>query len=227
MTIGQTIREVRRAYGITQKQLSEACGINDATIRKYESGKLIPKAATIEKIAKGLGVDVNILLGSNVDTPKTMINLFRAFNSYSGEIKEGRQIVEEVKQGTFDEDTIYISFKGLNALLASWHNEYQKYLQSLEKAEEILDEKEKKAYIEESSKTFQQWMAKYPESEPNKEMLEFNRIMDEANDYMGLHPLNDLDYPVSEKYKEKSKNELQSIYEKLNDFSSAQKKNTK
>lgn len=218
MTIGQTIKEVRHAYGITQKQLAEACGINDATIRKYESGKLIPKTATIEKIAKGLGVDVNILLGSNVDTPKTMVNLFRAFNSYSGDIKAGKQIADEVKEGTFDDDAIYISFKGLNALLASWHNEYQKYLQSLEKAEEIQDEKEKKAYIEEASKAFQLWMVKYPESEPNKDLLKASSILDEASDYMGLHPLNDLDYPVSAKYKEKSKKELEAIYEKLNDI---------
>ena len=222
MTIGQTIREIRRAYGITQHQLAVACGINDSTVRKYESGVLTPKPVTIEKLAKGLGVDVNVLLGSNVDTPKTMINLFRAFNSYSGEIKDGKQIVDEIKDGAFDEDTIYISFKGLNALLASWHNEYQKYLQSLEKAEEIQDEKEKKEYIEEATRAFQLWMTKYPESEPNKEMLEFNSIMDEASDYMGLHPLNDLDYPVSAKYKEKSKNELKSIYEKLKDIPSTE-----
>ena len=60
MTIGQTIREIRRAYGITQHQLAVACGINDSTVRKYESGVLTPKPVTIEKLAKGLGVDVNV-----------------------------------------------------------------------------------------------------------------------------------------------------------------------
>lgn len=34
MTVGETIREVRKAQGITQKQLSKLSGIDDSTIRK-------------------------------------------------------------------------------------------------------------------------------------------------------------------------------------------------
>ena len=57
-TIGENIKRLRREKKLTQKQLGELCGINEANIRKYESGKQIPRLATIEKIAAGLEVDV-------------------------------------------------------------------------------------------------------------------------------------------------------------------------
>ena len=61
LTIGERIRGLRREKGMTQKQLADAIGIDDATIRKYESGKLNPKIETIEKIAEGLGVQPDLI----------------------------------------------------------------------------------------------------------------------------------------------------------------------
>ena len=40
MTVGERIRAARKAKGLTQKQLGEACGIAEPTIRRYELGKL-------------------------------------------------------------------------------------------------------------------------------------------------------------------------------------------
>ena len=40
MTVGERIRAARRARGLTQKALGEACGIAEPTIRRYELGKL-------------------------------------------------------------------------------------------------------------------------------------------------------------------------------------------
>lgn len=58
------LRAIRLEKGLTQKQLGERCGIADPTIRKYESGKLNPKLETVAKLAKGLQIDISILLGS-------------------------------------------------------------------------------------------------------------------------------------------------------------------
>ena len=52
MNIGERIRKIRIEKGMTQKEIAEKCGINDANIRKYESGRQNPKIDTIEKIAK-------------------------------------------------------------------------------------------------------------------------------------------------------------------------------
>lgn len=61
MDIGERIREVRNIKGLTQKKLGELCGINEANIRKYESGRQNPKIETIQKIADALNVPFMVL----------------------------------------------------------------------------------------------------------------------------------------------------------------------
>ena len=41
---------------MTQKELAEKCGMADSAIRKYESGKVVPKLDTIAKIARAMGL---------------------------------------------------------------------------------------------------------------------------------------------------------------------------
>ena len=38
MTTGEKIRTVRQLRNMTQKQVGQKCGINEANLRKYESG---------------------------------------------------------------------------------------------------------------------------------------------------------------------------------------------
>lgn len=56
MTVGENIKRIRKEKGLTQKELGELCNINEANIRKYESGRQNPKIETIDKIADALGV---------------------------------------------------------------------------------------------------------------------------------------------------------------------------
>lgn len=63
MTVGERIRAARKAKGLTQKQLGEACGIAEPTIRRYELGKLNPKFSTLKKIGKALNVTASYLQG--------------------------------------------------------------------------------------------------------------------------------------------------------------------
>nr|DAU38991.1 MAG TPA: helix-turn-helix domain protein [Herelleviridae sp.] len=57
MDTGELIRNLRIKKGMTQRQLGQACGIDEANIRKYESGRQNPKYETIQKIAAALGVN--------------------------------------------------------------------------------------------------------------------------------------------------------------------------
>lgn len=57
VTIGEQIKLFRVEKGLTQKQLADACGMADSAIRKYESGNVRPKMATVSRIAKALGVE--------------------------------------------------------------------------------------------------------------------------------------------------------------------------
>lgn len=63
MTVGERLRAARKAKGLTQKALGEACGIAEPTIRRYELGKLNPKYETLEKIASALDVSASELMG--------------------------------------------------------------------------------------------------------------------------------------------------------------------
>lgn len=63
MTVGERIRTVRKAAGMTQKQVGEGSGIAESTIRRYELDDLNPKFETIVKIAKVLGVSPLYLWG--------------------------------------------------------------------------------------------------------------------------------------------------------------------
>lgn len=50
MTIGEKIKKARTDAKMTQKELAEKCGMADSAIRKYESGKVVPKLDTIAKL---------------------------------------------------------------------------------------------------------------------------------------------------------------------------------
>ena len=82
-TIGENIKRLRREKKLTQKQLGELCGINEANIRKYESWKQIPRLATIEKIAAGLEVDV-VDLTDRYEIMKLARSLYLSLDAESG-----------------------------------------------------------------------------------------------------------------------------------------------
>lgn len=65
-TIGERIKAFRLVRGMTQKELGTRMGVDQSTVRKYESGKLNPKIETVKKIADALGVDMNALYGDLV-----------------------------------------------------------------------------------------------------------------------------------------------------------------
>lgn len=63
MTIGERIKQARKKKGITQKELAEAVGVAEVTIRQYEADKYSPKYDKMVKIAEALNIPVSDLLG--------------------------------------------------------------------------------------------------------------------------------------------------------------------
>lgn len=63
MTIGEKIKYFRSRIGITQTKLAELSGIHPVSIRKYETNKMIPQAAQIDRLAEALGVSSFALAG--------------------------------------------------------------------------------------------------------------------------------------------------------------------
>ncbi|MCD7775208.1 MAG: helix-turn-helix domain-containing protein [Clostridiales bacterium] len=63
MTIGEKIKYFRTRIGITQAKLAELSGIHPVSIRKYETNKMIPQTAQIDRIAAALGVSSFAIAG--------------------------------------------------------------------------------------------------------------------------------------------------------------------
>lgn len=64
LTTGDRIRYFRKRRGITQAQLAAMSEIHPVSIRKYETNKMQPQSAQIEKIAEALHVNSSAISGS-------------------------------------------------------------------------------------------------------------------------------------------------------------------
>lgn len=88
MTIGKNIKRIRKEKGMTQKQLGELCGINEANVRKYELGKANPKLETVNKIASALGVTAFDIMGVGYFDSITDLKSLRNEITKAGQFEE-------------------------------------------------------------------------------------------------------------------------------------------
>lgn len=179
MTVGENIRRIRQERNLTQRQLGKMVGASEAYIRAYESGRRNPKPASLEKIAEALSVNPEVLTNSDFDGIKAIHRLFQIFRQYDGHLFEYKD-----KDGN---DMVGISF-GTLALMNSWLDRYNKYLEEVEKCNEIKDVKQRGEALLKAEAKFNLWMDIYPESEPFPMNLQIQRTHDEFMDNMGLNP---------------------------------------
>ena len=60
-TLGDKLRRLRKAQGLTQGELAEKVGVDIKTIVRYETGKNSPKVETLELITKELGAKIVVI----------------------------------------------------------------------------------------------------------------------------------------------------------------------
>lgn len=65
MSLGTTIRDIRKAKGYSIMKLKELTGLSKSTISEIENDKSSPTTATLEKIAKALDISINELFEDN------------------------------------------------------------------------------------------------------------------------------------------------------------------
>ena len=105
-TIGQRIRALRRSKKLTQAQLAKIAGVSSPAVTEWEKDSYLPKAASLEAIAKTVGGTVqqatdltmeNPMLANVGPEPKVVGNAFAlAANKLSAPI-EGNTGVYVVK----------------------------------------------------------------------------------------------------------------------------------
>lgn len=61
-TLGERLRKLREAQGLTQVKLASQVGISDSLIAQIETGKVQPSLNTLEKLADTFGVSVDYFL---------------------------------------------------------------------------------------------------------------------------------------------------------------------
>lgn len=129
--IGNAIRRIRKEKAMTQDELAKKSGIAAPTIRKYESGRLNPKARTIKKIADALSVPVSSIAPPEYfgfDATKIIEAVTNAAQKILPDItvdpetfsialkKYEESIPEELKDADMEEIELVANFRSLNLL---------------------------------------------------------------------------------------------------------------
>jgi transcriptional regulator with XRE-family HTH domain len=76
--LGQTLRDLRRAAGLTQPELGARLGISAVAVSQVEHGKTAPALAKVAAIADALGVGISLLLGDRLARAEHAIAPVRA-----------------------------------------------------------------------------------------------------------------------------------------------------
>ena len=213
MTIGKTLKRIRKNYGLKQIDMAKSLDIDPATYRKYENGQLIPAYKTLVKIADVLNINVHTLSDADFDNTTAMIRLFQIYSSKKGHLRNGEDILEDIKYGKFNKDEIYISFdSSFSTFLESWYmGSYSKYKKGMKQAAKIWNPITREKYIRTVESEMALYMDLYPHTEIERNFLEFFNALEKVDDYISQNLSGDEEYQLSEE-------EQKQIDDKLNEL---------
>ena len=72
MLIGQRLREIREAKGLSQVAISDATGLVQPYLSRVENGHTVPGVETLEKWARALGMPLYVLLYEGEGPPQPL-----------------------------------------------------------------------------------------------------------------------------------------------------------
>lgn len=129
-SIGEQIKKIRIERGLTQAQLGDLCipKMKDSAIRRYESGKVVPKTNTLQRIAKALNVSIVELDPDTYfwnDMEHKFIDLFAGTGTFATDIAVKnaigpavKTVLKQINDGKFEPNTE----PGDEILLDYFHN---------------------------------------------------------------------------------------------------------
>ena len=104
------IKELRKAKGLTSKELAATVGVAESTMSLYENGKREPDFDTLRRISDALKTDIDYLLGNSSEPRKSGGRRIPVFGSVAAgipidaitDIEDYEEISEEMaKMGEF------------------------------------------------------------------------------------------------------------------------------
>ena len=109
-TVGERIRELREAKGLTQREIANRIGIDDYYISRLENNHVNPTLATMQKIATALDVELRDFFPSakaefRITGPKLDRDLKKIVALWPDLTEEHRQLMVRFIEQTYKLDT--------------------------------------------------------------------------------------------------------------------------
>ncbi len=109
-TLGERVREIREAKGLTQRQIADRIQIDDYYISRLENDHINPTLATMQKLARALEVEVRDFFPATqpefrVAPPALDKDLKRVVALWQGLNQEHRQLMLRFIEQTYKLDT--------------------------------------------------------------------------------------------------------------------------
>ena len=92
MIIGKRLKEARVKKGMSQEELGNLLGVSKVSICGYEQENRVPSLQVFLDLAEALNVDVNYLLGHDIDVVSENTNMVVKL------CKEDLKIINEIKK---------------------------------------------------------------------------------------------------------------------------------
>ena len=83
MNLAQKIKQARERAGMTQKEAACSMGISQQAYSQYESGRRVPKAETLGRIALALGITTDELFDAEDLPPQDMLSFLAGMAAQS------------------------------------------------------------------------------------------------------------------------------------------------
>jgi transcriptional regulator with XRE-family HTH domain len=93
--IARKLRELRDAEGLNQGQFAKKVGLTQAAISQFEDGKRFPSSKALQKIAAGLGLSIDILLGNGGNNDEQYSEKDAAIQALATTLKNRRDLNKE------------------------------------------------------------------------------------------------------------------------------------
>lgn len=96
MTIAESLKRFRRELNLTQRDVAETLGVMTQVYSRYETGKYVPRADDVTKIAEAYDVTTDYLLGLS-DEPRPKPPEVRD-KEFFNRVEVGTKILQEALQ---------------------------------------------------------------------------------------------------------------------------------
>jgi|SRR5690625_246359 len=87
INIGEKLRELRKARGLTTQQLADKVAISQSYISRFENNRAIPDIELLERILFALDSDLNTFFSTEEALSADLIQLFETIKSLTPEAR--------------------------------------------------------------------------------------------------------------------------------------------